>query len=102
MSQAKKEPSNKPVEKVDSKLMTDALESVRFLVNLREAKPGTIPNEEIQKGIQKMVDDAVIDVLAASVTFTIELIKNGHIIRPGHYTEAKPESRIIVPGGHPH
>jgi hypothetical protein len=85
--------------------MLDALAAARFMVELREAPPGSIPNATILAHYQEMVDDRVIDLMAATVTLCIEMIKNGYIKRPSTYPETsapKPlKSRLIVPPGVP-
>lgn len=86
----------------DSKLMQDALGAARFMVKLKELPIGSISNETILSYYQAMVDDRVIDLMAATVTLCIEMIKNGYIKRPVTYPESKAgsaptKSRLIVP-----
>lgn len=90
----------------ESKLLLDAIAAASFMVELREAPVGSIPNETILTHYQAMVDDRVIDLMAATVTLCIEMIKNGYIKRPVTYPESKAgpaptKSRLIVPPGVP-
>jgi hypothetical protein len=100
MTPQQTEPSTNPLttEAGLSSLLLDSMGAVEFMVALRE-NPTSFSNEEILAHFQKMVDDKVIDMLAASVTFCIELIKNGHIKRPAHYPPAAKPSSIILPPG---
>lgn len=76
-------PVSDPIElPVDSQLMTDMMESARFMVNLKEAKLGSITNEEIMTAMQKMIDNNTIDCMFATVSFAMTLIEKEVIKRP--------------------
>lgn len=77
----------------DSQLMRDVLKAARFMVELKEATPATIPNTVIQQRLQEAIDTKSIDVLYGAISFTMHLIGEGILQGP----KAKEKSLIIVP-----
>jgi hypothetical protein len=82
----------------DSPLMRATLAAARFMVEMREATKGSITDDKVMEHFQGMLDTHVIDIMAATVTMTIELIVAGKLKRQADYPPpAAEKGKIILP-----